>query len=39
VCGKLLEGYDRKQISVCAIARNVGPKSKVCIDYYNQSIS
>ncbi|CAF0863255.1 unnamed protein product [Adineta steineri] len=29
VCGKLLEGYDRKQISVCAIVRRVAPKSKV----------
>ncbi|CAF4353425.1 unnamed protein product, partial [Adineta steineri] len=29
VCGKLLEGYDRKQISVCAIVRKVAPKSKV----------
>jgi len=31
VCGKLLEGYDRKQISVCAIVRKVSRKSKVCI--------
>jgi superfamily II DNA or RNA helicase len=31
VCGKLIEGYDRKQISVCAIVRKVSRKSKVCI--------
>lgn len=31
VCGKLIEGYDRKQVSVCAIVRNVGSKSKVRI--------
>ncbi|CAF1086507.1 unnamed protein product [Adineta ricciae] len=29
VCGKLLEGYDRKQVSLCVIARNVQPQSKV----------
>ncbi|UJR07752.1 hypothetical protein I4U23_012036 [Adineta vaga] len=29
VCGKLLEGYDRKQVSLCVIARNVQPTSKV----------
>ena len=29
VCGRLLEGYDNKNISVCGIARNVGRSSKV----------
>jgi len=29
VCGKLLEGYDRKEISVLAIIRNISPRSKV----------
>lgn len=29
VCGKLIEGYNQKKISICAILRKVAPKSKV----------
>ena len=29
VCGKLIEGYDNKNVSVVAIIRNVGKKSRV----------
>jgi len=29
VCGKLLEGFDHKYVSVCGIARKISPKSKV----------
>lgn len=34
VCGKLLEGFDRKEVSVVAILRNVSPKSRVLFSQF-----